>query len=91
MTHLWWWLVVDAMATFRLTRLVTRDLITAKLRLVVSRVGDTTSDFITCDWCVSVWIAGVVAFATWAWPTGWAWIAAVLTFSAVAGILADRS
>jgi hypothetical protein len=88
-------LVLDALATYRLTRLVTDDTITEPIRhwlggwdpavLRVSR--PRTWDFITCPWCTSVWIgAGVVAL-TALWPVEWAYGAAALAFSAVAGFL----
>jgi hypothetical protein len=72
---------------------------------VIATVGDATvhgdrpeSGFrywvwrlVTCPWCVSVWIAGLVVALQAAWPEGWIYPAMVLAFSAVAGLLAERS
>jgi hypothetical protein len=55
-------LVVDAGATARLTRLITRDKITAPLRDWAMRTerGRTTY-LVNCPYCVSVWAGLLVA------------------------------
>ncbi|MDE1904824.1 MAG: DUF1360 domain-containing protein [Rhodospirillales bacterium] len=86
------WLVIDALAVFRLTRLVTADIITDRpRRWVLEHLGTGWFDFVTCAWCVSMWIAGVVVLLTALAPTEWKYVAYVLTLSAVAGLLAARS
>ena len=85
------WLVLNAGATFRLTRLTTRDTITERPRQWIKRrKGNGWYDFVTCPWCTSIWIAGGVVALTWAAPRAWMFPAAVLTFSAVAGFLSER-
>jgi hypothetical protein len=93
------WLVVNVAAVFRLTRLVCTDQITAPARQRVLRWAaqrgerqDTLiADFLACPWCVSPWLAaGVVALAYYV-PQGWTYVAYVLTCSAVAGIVAERT
>lgn len=103
----WLVLVVTALAVFRLTRLVTSDTITEPLRARVLNGPTTYSraqrkpsaarvrlyDFITCAWCVSMWIA---ALAVVELQYRWAWWAifpfyVVLALSAVAGYLSAHS
>jgi hypothetical protein len=84
-THEWWWLVVDALATYRLTILVTRDAITEPLR------RGRRAIFWACTWCTSIWIAAVVVALTRFWPTEWQYPAMLLALSAVAGYMGERS
>lgn len=86
------WLVLDVFAVFRLTRLVTRDIITEKPRQWVKRnLGTAAFDFCECPWCTSIWLAiGVVLLTVFA-PHQWQYVAYVLVCSAVAGVLAERS
>ena len=87
-------LAVDALATFRLTRLVIEDEITSPIREAVWKrydVSDTKIGyFLTCPWCVSIWVgAGVVAARRIA-PSAWEPVAAVFAGSAVTGMIASR-
>lgn len=86
-----------ALATFRLTRLVTADTITEGARRWAGGVRPwngvprldrpRTFEFITCPWCTSVWIGAAVAASTWAWAGPMLWVNGALAFSAVAGLL----
>lgn len=86
--------VVDALATYRLTRLVVEDEIAAPLRDRVwarddpgmARIGY----LVTCPWCVSFWVAVAVVAARRAAPGPWGLAARVLAFSAVTGAAANR-
>lgn len=100
-------LVIDALATARLTRLITRDSITEPLRdewvmeayeragreapefgTVFDEDPPMAATFITCPWCVSVWVGvGVVAARRFA-PALWGPIARALALSQVAGMSA---
>lgn len=51
------WLIVAALATYRLTRLVTADQITQPLRGWVVDRSNWFGYLITCDWCLSIWVA----------------------------------
>ena len=88
-------LLVAALATARLTRLVTRDQITHPLRrALLARVDRDgyLAYLLTCDWCVSVWIgagAAVVGVRAGAWSWWWA-PAVALVVSYVAGWLASK-
>lgn len=93
MPHTWWFLVLDALATYRLTRLLVHDTVFAWLRDAEVRVGEwllAPGDLLHCDWCVSVWMAALVVGLTAAWPHLWLYAAAGLAFSAVTGILSER-
>ena len=108
MTHSAVLLILDALAVFRLTRLVVADSITAPVRtwLIGStydgqpRYPDGSRDarakrlrlavFLGCPWCVSPYVAGGVVALQATAPTVWQYAAAVLGFSAVAGLLMER-
>ena len=56
--------IVGALATARLTRLVTADQLTLPLRrrvLQVVREGGRLEYLASCSWCASMWIAAPVA------------------------------
>lgn len=90
-------LLVGALVTARVTRLVTTDRITAAsrnwlLRRLMARNGtDSLAAYlIVCDWCASFYVglavaAGGALAGTWSWP----WLVPLgLAFSYVAGFLA---
>jgi hypothetical protein len=89
--------VVLALATARITGLITTDGITAPIRNKVvyrqGRVADPRggllADFITCQWCVSVWVAAGVVAAAYFWSGHlWFWLVATgLAYSQVTGAL----
>lgn len=95
-------LTLDGLATYRLTRLVTRDVITEPIReridkeldlLASSRVAEKgfTEEIkyaMRCDWCASVYVAAVVLICRRYFPRTWGKLAFVLAGSAVAGFLA---
>jgi hypothetical protein len=71
----WLMVVLTILAVFRVTRLVNEDTITAPLRRwVVGRDGELEPDevgrwgyFITCPWCVSIWVGTVVSVVAVLW------------------------
>lgn len=84
-------LLVGALATHRLTRLVLEDEVTRPLR---ERVLEAAPDgrlayFLTCPWCVSVWVGAGFAALTAAAPVTAAAAGAVLAWSSVTGLLAS--
>lgn len=88
-------LLVAALATARLTRLVTTDRITNAPRNWVLRKLRSDSKLaylIVCDWCASFYIGAVLAAAgAWygSWP--WLWVLPVaLGFSYISGWMALR-
>lgn len=91
--HLGWlWLLVDALAVYRLSRLVTQDTITERPRTwITDRYETGVGTLVQCAWCISVWIAAPVLAATVWIPAAWSWLAALLALSAVAGYLSERA
>lgn len=89
--------VVDALATYRLTRLAVTDDIFDTVREQLkddaldptSRVPAMVFDLLDCRWCVSVWLGLGVAAARRLVPAPWGWLAEGLAWSAVAGLLAE--
>lgn len=92
--------VVDALATFRLTRLVNQDTITEGLRAKVKHAmyQETRSAelaakldvLISCPWCVSWWVALGVITARRVAPKAWQPVATALALSAVTGLVAEN-
>lgn len=89
-------LTVDALAAFRLTRLIVTDDVFGVPRSSVKswlleHDHPRLYDLIGCPWCVSVYVgAGVVAARTVA-PRVWHPLACALAFSAVTGALAEAT
>lgn len=84
-------MIRDALAAARLTRLITRDAITARARVEVQvraaegQLPDWLVTFIYCPWCVGVWVAlGVVVARRFRW---WAPAARFLALAEVASLL----
>lgn len=65
MTYLLW--IAATIATYRLTRLITADRITERLRIEVESRYKMLGYLITCDWCLSIWIAPIVASVVHVW------------------------
>jgi hypothetical protein len=89
------WLVVYALAAFRLTILWTRDDIPpmpAFRQYVATRWGHTEwSALVDCPWCAGVWWSfGVVLVASSPLAVAFQWVAVPLAIAAVVGLLADR-
>lgn len=83
-------LAVDALAAFRLTRLVTTDRITAGLRDRV-RPDTLAGELVRCSWCTGVWVAFGVVAARRLVPKVWAPIGDALAVAAVVGLVADNA
>jgi hypothetical protein len=84
-------LIVGALATHRLTRLVTDDKVMARLR---DRISDAAPEgrlayFVRCRWCVSPYIAAGWALLAVTAPTVAAPLGAILAWSSVTGLLAS--
>ena len=95
-----WLLVVLAIgATMRLTRLVNEDAITEPIRSwFFRRDGDELEPdeigrwayFITCPWCVSIWVGALVAYTAIWWGDNRVVVTGLLalTCSVATGIIA---
>jgi hypothetical protein len=42
-----------------------------------------------CDWCASMWTAGLLTYLTYRWPETMLWVLLLLTASTVTGLLAQ--
>jgi hypothetical protein len=83
--------VIFGLASYRLTRLFTRDMITAPFRNAFWKKFPPESSYIgylsTCEWCFSFWIAaGLMVGYSFA-PSVTFLIAIIYAISAVAGLL----
>ncbi len=88
-------LILTALATARITRLITTDRITQAPRHAILRRLDEDSllaYLLVCDWCASVYVGAGAAGAWVLWGTTTAYLAVVaaLAFSYTAGFLASR-
>jgi len=88
-------LLIAALATARITRLITQDRITeAPRHWILRRLPDESllAYLMVCDWCASVYVGAAVA-ASGAALGWWSWTMAVpaaLAFSYIAGYLASK-
>jgi len=95
-------LAIDALATYRLTRLIVDDTILNPLRepfldRQYDKLFDQNKDpehtvnlvsLLSCRWCVGMWVGAGVVVARTVFPRQWGPVARALAFSAVAGLLA---
>jgi hypothetical protein len=89
-------LIAAALATARVTRLITTDVITEPLRVRIIRRLNTEGKLayaIVCDWCSSIYVGAAVAGTWWAWGDTKIWLASVLalSFSYAAGFLNSKA
>lgn len=84
----------DALAVYRLTKLVIDDEITSDLRDKVFEKFPPESTKIgylfTCPWCVSIWIAAGLLVGKKIAPTAQENLSWVMAASAVTGLLEER-
>lgn len=86
-----WLLILDALAVFYVVFLVTSGgspLSTARERAIDWRPDSPLAKLITCPWCFGFWTSAAVVALHALLPAWWPYAAAVLAFSAVAGLLA---
>lgn len=94
-------LLLITLATARLTRLVTSDVLTQPprewlVRWLTAREGvfwNKLAYLLVCDWCASVYVGGAVAGAWYAWGENIAFmtVTAALSASYAAGFLATKA
>lgn len=85
-------LIIAALATYRITRLITTDRLTEAPRHWIIRrlpAESLVSYLLVCNWCSSVYAGAAVAGAWWAWGDTVAYTAVTvaLALSAAAGFL----
>lgn len=60
--------ILAILATYRVTRLVTGDMISENFRSWVDSRSKTLGYLVSCDWCLSIWLAPLPAVAVVLWP-----------------------
>lgn len=83
-------IILVALSTYRLTRLVTADRITQKLREWLIARGEMLGYLATCDWCLSIWVAPIPSSLVIMFPGNRLILVGLLALSASAltGLLA---
>ena len=84
--------VLDSLAAYRLTRLVTTDRISEPVRdwLVDHPRWGFVGEGVECDWCVGVWVGGGVVLARAFVPDVWRAARWGLAVAAVVGWVRSR-
>jgi hypothetical protein len=86
----WFEFVILALATYRITRLVTRDVITEGFRnwfwTKFPPESKKLGYLLTCEWCLSIWVASLLVASAMITSVTIA-VAGVFALSAVAGLL----
>jgi hypothetical protein len=82
-------LVLVALATYRLTRLVTADKISQPIREKAIARSDFLGYLTSCDWCLSIWVAPIPVVVNVLWPSNRVILVGTvaLACSAIAGLL----
>lgn len=93
------WLVILAagLSVFRLTRLIVRDDFPPVrfFRNVIvnwsakSPRREWAGDLVTCHWCASAYVAGVLTLLYWQWPIFTVWLLRFLAAWAIGSLIAD--
>lgn len=96
-------LLVDTVAVYRLTKLITEDYLTEDLRLLLldkfpavidKRTGQKRRSkiayFINCPWCVSIWAAAFIFTLRKINPELTTYLSSILAASAVTGVAATK-
>ena len=86
-------LIILALATYRLTRVIVEDAVAERLRnLIWSRFKPShgLGYLITCYWCTGFWVASLLVLLFIIIPVPVIAASLVLALSAVAGIIAAR-
>lgn len=89
---------LDALATYRLTKLVIDDEVTAELRDAAythlnnhpGKLSKKLTYFLSCPWCVSIWAGAAITVTRVVSPRAANAISGLLAASAVTGLLYER-
>ena len=84
-------MILVALATYRLTRLLTADRLTQRLREWAIGRGEMIGYMATCDWCLSIWLAPIPATLAVLYPENRLLIIGLLALSssALTGLIAS--
>ena len=82
---------IISLATFRITRLVTTDVVFNKLRERVWKKYPPENGglgyLITCDWCTSIWVASPLVVSYTIADRSTVLVAAIFAASGIAGLI----
>jgi hypothetical protein len=89
-------LLVDALAVYRLARLIIEDEITASLRepltdWLAEHEHHQVLYLISCYWCLGFWLAAAATLARGRWPRVWSSTAYALAVSAAVGLIHETA
>ena len=93
MTVAGWLILIGALATFRVTRLIVQDYLTETPRKwLQAHLPEKLSYLIGCPWCASFYVGAAVALTLVAWPDNRAinGVLIALAFSTVTGLIATH-
>jgi hypothetical protein len=85
--------VLIVLASYRLTRLLTTDVILEPLREKVWKkfpISSKIGYLFTCDWCMSIWAAALILLLFLALPLVAYVVSLILSTSAIVGLIASR-
>lgn len=85
--------LILSLATFRLARLLTTDVIFEDFREWIWRKKPPHTKFgylFTCNWCMSIWTASLIVICYTIVPIATLAVCSVLALSAVAGLITTR-
>jgi len=84
------WVLINAFAVARIARFIVRDTITERPRhWVQNKFTGTLVEWVSCTWCVGVWLAAAATVLTCAGSTRgwWLLVASGLAVAMLAGML----
>lgn len=80
-------LLIAALASYRLTRLIVEDTIAERPRNWLMDQSRFLESVLACYWCAGMYVSGLVAIIIWVWPTQSQPFLMVFALSASVGIL----
>lgn len=88
-------MAVDALAVYRLVKLVRDDRITERMRVTaIERYGPPEDSKVTyllhCPWCLSIYLGAAITLSRRRWPRATALAARTLALSATTGLLTQH-
>jgi hypothetical protein len=85
--------VILALATFRISRFITVDVIFEDLREKIWNKYPPSTKFgylFTCNWCMSVWVSSLLVICYTIIPTATVLVSSIFALSAIAGLISSR-
>lgn len=85
--------VILALATFRISRFITVDVIFEDVREKIWNKYPPSTKFgylFTCNWCMSVWVSSLLVICYTIIPTATVLVSSIFALSAIAGLISSR-